>query len=319
MAKDSDMLKVIIIGDSGVGKTALRAHYIHQKFSKTKQTIGSDFISKAVDIAAGDARTDGKKRVQLQLWDTSGQERFQSITAAYYRGADAAVLVYDVSNPTSLANLAIWQRDFVYQAKIDDPASFPFFVVANKVDLPRGISTAQGKKASQILHDIACEMGEEGSQFRRETLPQPSKTNPAPAAGFLGAKSIQTRLKGLEADHELEFFPRFKPTLSNKASVLSFHTARSELDASDLPHSRRNSVAQSDHTAADVDDGDPAYPYFECSAVTGEGIDAAFYHIALSVESPSSSPFTSVAIDYETRDDTPRGAPLFVDNPSRCC
>ena len=102
-----------------------------------------------------------KYQIQMQLWDTAGQERFQSISAAYYRGADVCILVYDVTNPQSLANLAIWQRDFVYRAQIEDPVNFPFIIVANKIDQPREVNRYQGEKAATVLMEIANEMSEE--------------------------------------------------------------------------------------------------------------------------------------------------------------
>jgi Ras-related protein Rab-7A len=162
MARDDELLKVIIIGDSGVGKTSFRNRFLQDKFSlKTKQTIGADFISRRIILQGNQVRTDGKTSIQMQLWDTAGQERFQSISAAYYRGADVCILVYDVTNPQSLANLAIWQRDFVYRAQIEDPANFPFIIVANKIDQPREVNRYQGEKAATVLMEIANEMSEE--------------------------------------------------------------------------------------------------------------------------------------------------------------
>eukprot|EP00659_Diplonema_papillatum_P023464 gene23464-biopygen22501 len=80
------ILKVIILGDSGVGKSSLMNQFVNNKFdSRYKATIGADFLTAPIDI-------DGQL-VTLQIWDTAGQERFQSIGSAYYRGADACMLV----------------------------------------------------------------------------------------------------------------------------------------------------------------------------------------------------------------------------------
>ena len=120
----------------------------------------------------------------------------------------------------------------------------------------------------------------------------------------------QVHLKGLE--HELEFFPKFKPTLSAKASALSFYTSQSE-------HSRRQSTV-SDTTMTEIDHGS-SYPYFEVSAATGTEVGSPFYHAALHVQTPSAqhSQFRSIAID-NVREGAPRGAQLFADNGnSRCC
>lgn len=73
------LLKVIILGDSGVGKTSLMNQYVNSKFnSQYKATIGADFLSKQVQV--------GARTVTMQIWDTAGQERFQSLGVAFYRG-----------------------------------------------------------------------------------------------------------------------------------------------------------------------------------------------------------------------------------------
>ncbi|OQR91204.1 Rab7 family GTPase [Achlya hypogyna] len=121
------LLKVIILGDSGVGKTSLMNQYVNQKFSNQyKATIGADFLTKEIMI--------DEKLVTMQIWDTAGQERFQSLGVAFYRGADACVLVYDITNPTSFDKLDSWRDEFLAQAGPRDPENFPFIVLGNKVD-----------------------------------------------------------------------------------------------------------------------------------------------------------------------------------------
>ncbi|RMZ82443.1 hypothetical protein DV737_g2071, partial [Chaetothyriales sp. CBS 132003] len=122
------LLKVIILGDSGVGKTSLMNQYVNKKFWTTyKATIGADFLTKEVTV--------GDRIVTLQLWDTAGQERFQSLGVAFYRGADCCVLVYDVNSPKSFETLDSWRDEFLIQASPRDPDSFPFVVLGNKIDL----------------------------------------------------------------------------------------------------------------------------------------------------------------------------------------
>ena len=80
------LLKVIILGDSGVGKTSLMNQFVNKKFSNQyKATIGADFLTKEVMV--------DDRLVTMQIWDTAGQERFQSLGVAFYRGADSCVLV----------------------------------------------------------------------------------------------------------------------------------------------------------------------------------------------------------------------------------
>lgn len=122
------LLKVIILGDSGVGKTSLMNQYVNKKFSKQyKATIGADFLTKEVMI--------DEKLVTMQIWDTAGQERFQSLGVAFYRGADSCVLVYDITDPKSFDSLSGWKEEFLVQAAPQSSEEFPFVVIGNKLDL----------------------------------------------------------------------------------------------------------------------------------------------------------------------------------------
>ena len=122
------LLKVIILGDSGVGKTSLMNQYVNKKFNaQYKATIGADFLTKEVTV--------DDRLVTMQIWDTAGQERFQSLGVAFYRGADSCVLVFDVLQPKTFDNLDSWRDEFLIQAGPRDPDNFPFVVLGNKVDL----------------------------------------------------------------------------------------------------------------------------------------------------------------------------------------
>ncbi|KAI9278948.1 P-loop containing nucleoside triphosphate hydrolase protein [Phascolomyces articulosus] len=137
-----DILKVVIIGDGGCGKTSLRNQFIHKRFTNAyKATIGADFITKEV-------RTDDGKKVMLQIWDTAGQERFQSLGVAYYRGADACILVYDVNNFLSFQHLERWREDFLKQSSlpVEEAQHFPMLVIGNKIDIDdRVVSRRQAR------------------------------------------------------------------------------------------------------------------------------------------------------------------------------
>jgi Ras-related protein Rab-7A len=127
-ARKKVLLKVIILGDSGVGKTSLMNQYVTRKFSNQyKATIGADFLTK--EVAVDD------RLVTMQIWDTAGQERFQSLGVAFYRGADCCVLVFDVTVPKSFETLGSWRDEFLIQASPRDPDNFPFVVLGNKIDL----------------------------------------------------------------------------------------------------------------------------------------------------------------------------------------
>ncbi|KAF9132496.1 Ras- protein Rab-7 [Mortierella sp. 14UC] len=139
------LLKVVLIGDGGVGKTSLRNQFIHKRFTNAyKATIGADFITKEIELEDG-------KRVSLQIWDTAGQERFQSLGIAFYRGADACVLCYDVTNYLTFEHLARWRREFLNQAGIGDSnPDFPFVLLGNKIDIDeRVVSRRQARGFAQ--------------------------------------------------------------------------------------------------------------------------------------------------------------------------
>jgi len=132
------LLKIIILGDSGVGKTSLMYQYVNKKFSNQyKATIGADFLTKEVMV--------DDKLVTLQIWDTAGQERFQSLGVAFYRGADACVLVFDVNVAKTFENLNSWREEFLIQAGPRDPENFPFIVLGNKIDLENSRVVSQKK------------------------------------------------------------------------------------------------------------------------------------------------------------------------------
>ncbi|KAL3271703.1 hypothetical protein HHI36_022175 [Cryptolaemus montrouzieri] len=142
------LLKVIILGDSSVGKTSLMNQYVNRKFSNQyKATIGADFLTKEVTV--------DDRSVTMQIWDTAGQERFQSLGVAFYRGADCCVLVFDVTAPNTFKSLDSWRDEFLVQASPREPENFPFVLLGNKVDLePRSISSKRAQQWCQSKNNI---------------------------------------------------------------------------------------------------------------------------------------------------------------------
>ena len=129
MAK-STLLKVVLLGDGGVGKSALMTRYVKNHFEqKSFHTIGVEFLNK-------DISTNGNSYT-LQIWDTAGQERFKSLRTPFYRGADCCILVFAVNDKQSFANIDFWKKEFLYYADIRDINKFPFIVIGNKIDLDR--------------------------------------------------------------------------------------------------------------------------------------------------------------------------------------
>ncbi|KAJ3194821.1 hypothetical protein HK101_001823 [Irineochytrium annulatum] len=137
---NAEDLAVIILGDSGVGKTSLMNQYVNKKFSNQyKATIGADFLTKEVLVE--------DRLVTTQIWDTAGQERFQSLGVAFYRGADCCVLCFDVNNVKSFETLDSWRDEFLLQASPRDPDNFPFVVLGNKVDMEESKRQVSLKRA----------------------------------------------------------------------------------------------------------------------------------------------------------------------------
>ncbi|XP_008400297.1 ras-related protein Rab-8B [Poecilia reticulata] len=138
MAKSYDYLfKLLLIGDSGVGKTCLLFRFSEDAFNTTFiSTIGIDFKIRTVEL-------DGKK-IKLQIWDTAGQERFRTITTAYYRGAMGIMLVYDITNEKSFDNIRNWIRNIEEHASADVEK----MILGNKCDMndKRQVSKERGEK-----------------------------------------------------------------------------------------------------------------------------------------------------------------------------
>lgn len=139
---------------NSVGKTSLMNRYARGQFSgQYKATIGADFLTK--DVVVTDVY--GQRHwVTLQIWDTAGQERFQSLGVGFYRGADGAMLVYDVTDPASLDHLSHWQQEFIQNVGgavmgAFDAPPFPFVVVGNKADKTdhRKVPPARGQEWCQ--------------------------------------------------------------------------------------------------------------------------------------------------------------------------
>jgi len=118
------LFKILLIGDSSVGKTSICTRFTDNSFSEAFiATLGVDFKIKVLNI-------DGK-RVRLQVWDTAGQERFRTITQAFYRGAHGIVVVYDITERQSFQNVQRWLEDVERYA----PDNVLKMLVGNKSDL----------------------------------------------------------------------------------------------------------------------------------------------------------------------------------------
>ena len=124
--KDFETLKIVLIGESAVGKTSLISQFIDQVFQDDQQsTIGGTFSTKTIQCGNG-------KILKLEIWDTAGQERYRSVTKLFYKDANAALLVYDISNKYTFEEL---QNYWIDQVRDSSPKDIILAIVANKSDL----------------------------------------------------------------------------------------------------------------------------------------------------------------------------------------
>ncbi|KAL5865826.1 hypothetical protein ACOSQ3_003340 [Xanthoceras sorbifolium] len=143
------LFKIVLIGDSAVGKSNLLSRFARNEFdNNSKTTIGVEFQTQVVEI-------DGKE-VKAQIWDTAGQERFRAVTSAYYRGAVGALVVYDITRKSSFDSVQRWLDEL----SIHCDNSVARMLVGNKCDLEniRDVSVEEGKS-----------LAEEGGLFFIET------------------------------------------------------------------------------------------------------------------------------------------------------
>ena len=142
------IFKLVLIGDSGVGKTNILSRYLTNQFSaSTQPTVGVEFGSKIIKK--------GEKLIKLQIWDTAGQERYKSITSAYYKGAKGAFVVYDISRKSTFDNVDKW----INELKNNGSEDVFILLVGNKSDLndQREISEEEVKKKAEVYNIAFCE------------------------------------------------------------------------------------------------------------------------------------------------------------------
>jgi len=123
---DLESIKIVLIGESGVGKTSIISQFIDKVFLDDRQpTIGGTFTTKVVQCGKG-------RKVRLEIWDTAGQERYRSVTNMFYKDANAAVLIYDITSKYTYEEL---KKYWVEQVKESSPKNIILSIIANKADL----------------------------------------------------------------------------------------------------------------------------------------------------------------------------------------
>ncbi|SCU86596.1 LAMI_0D02806g1_1 [Lachancea mirantina] len=134
------LFKIVLIGDSGVGKSNLLSRFTSNEFNmESKSTIGVEFATRTIEVE--------NKKIKAQIWDTAGQERYRAITSAYYRGAVGALIVYDISKSSSYENCNHWLMELRENA--DENVAVG--LIGNKSDLAhlRAVPTDEAKNFAQ--------------------------------------------------------------------------------------------------------------------------------------------------------------------------
>ncbi|KAL4619797.1 ras-related protein RABA1b-like [Castanea sativa] len=134
------LFKVVLIGDSGVGKSNLLSRFTKNEFNlESKSTIGVEFATRTLNVDT--------KVIKAQIWDTAGQERYRAITSAYYRGAVGALLVYDITRHATFENVDRWLKEL----RGHTDSNIVVMLVGNKSDLRHlvAVSTEEGKSYAE--------------------------------------------------------------------------------------------------------------------------------------------------------------------------
>ncbi|MFQ6630409.1 hypothetical protein Gotur_007688 [Gossypium turneri] len=148
------LFKIVLIGDSGVGKSNLLSRFTRNEFClESKSTIGVEFATRTLQVnlpflvASSLIFFVEGRTVKAQIWDTAGQERYRAITSAYYRGALGALLVYDVTKPTTFENVSRWLKELRDHAD----SNIVIMLIGNKTDLKhlRAVSTEDGQSYAE--------------------------------------------------------------------------------------------------------------------------------------------------------------------------
>ncbi|KAK3913611.1 Ras-related protein Rab-9A [Frankliniella fusca] len=131
------LLKVVILGNGGVGKSCLMNRFVSNHFDQHSfHTIGVEFLNKDLEIN-GETYT-------LQIWDTAGQERFKSLRTPFYRGSDVCLITYAVNDQKSFKDVSMWCKEFLTYADVKEGSTFPFILVGNKADV-----SEEGRQVTQ--------------------------------------------------------------------------------------------------------------------------------------------------------------------------
>ena len=180
-------VKVVLLGDAGVGKSSLVLRFVTNSFDKySESTIGASFMSKLLLV-------DGAP-IKYQIWDTAGQEKYHSLAPLYYRGAAAAIIVYDITRAASFQTLKNWVRELQQLG----PENIVLAICGNKSDLEdkREVSTAEAKAYAAEIGALFLEASAKLNKNVQDLFTDISKRLPKPQQEAFGGDVADLRKGG---------------------------------------------------------------------------------------------------------------------------
>lgn len=202
--KPSSSVKLVLLGEAAVGKSSLVLRFVNNDFQENKEpTIGAAFLTQKISLP--------NRIIKFEIWDTAGQERFASLAPMYYRNAQAALVVYDLTKPTSLIKAKHWVAELQRQAS----PGIVIALVGNKLDLCTDVEGNAEADTTTTTEDNNAERGGEGTGETADTEGEIGPPNSS-------ARKVPTREAKLYAEEEsLLFFETSAKTGSNVSEVFT--------------------------------------------------------------------------------------------------
>lgn len=182
----SKQIKLVLLGESGVGKSSIALRFVRGEFNENGEaTIGAAYLTKTINVLQS-------ATIKFDIWDTAGQERYHSLAPMYYRGAPAAVVVYDITSQTSFSRAQAWVKELIQQAN----SQIVIALVGNKADMASEnrviskeegsefassnglmfmeVSAKTGMNVEEVFHNLATKIASQSTPEAKSTTVRPT-------------------------------------------------------------------------------------------------------------------------------------------------